>query len=146
MIEELPQNEVAEEPKRSFREHYARLEEFVDACNRRLRERGFRVCEATATANWMGQAILSRMQVTAAVAPNGLPLVVGGGFELPLPTQEHDVEDILNRALKASEDVIGRQCAAMRVLRISFDEYARRVSCVIAAPTPANGRSVIVRP
>ncbi len=134
--------------KQSFATYYGTVEVFADECNRILRERGFRTCEAFVQVNWLGQAMLVRSEMTATVAPNGLPLTLGAMGRLPLPTKDQEADDILTDALTKIADEIAVQCAKRGLTRLTFMAYAKRVTD--AATTEkgieTNGRRLIVTP
>ena len=132
----------------SFKEHYDRLEAFVDECNLLLRNRGFRLCEACVLANWSGQAILTRSEMTDRRYPNGTPVIAQNRAFLMLPwttnDSEVDAEMILNYTLGEIEKSCAGQCARVKAVRISFNSYARQMKP--APETTENGRPLIVAP
>ena len=132
----------------SFREHYGLLEEFVDECNRILRRRGFRLCEAHVQANWLGNAELHRHEMTDKQHPDGRPVIASNRAYLSLPWTVDDsgvdAETVLNYTLGEIEKVCAAQCSHVKVVRISFDRFARQLKP--ATDKAKNGRSLIVTP
>jgi len=133
-------------PVLTFASHMAMLDDFVADCNQELRKRGFHVCEANVAGNWLGQATLV---VTAAInAPTIGAMPVACKLMLPwLLPEPMDVATIVTNGLQAVEGTMVELCSRNRVLRISFEEVARRQSRTLTIAPPENGRrSVLVTP
>lgn len=140
-----------EKPVLTFTQHMANLDDFAVDCNAELRKRGFHICEAHVSGNWMGEAMLCCVAALNAPDRPGLS-VMPVNCKLPLPwllpeSEPKDIATIVSSGLQAVENTMMEMCSRGKVLRISFAEIARRQSRTIAVAPVENGRtSILVTP
>ena len=126
----------------SFRAHHEKLDAYVEECNRELRmTRGLHACEASVDANWKGQALLRREEMTNVRDPKTLApvtMVMETPLDLPwlMPVDKREsANKILTAALHRIEMTMREQCAANAgVLRQSFNSTAQQLGR-ITVPT-----------
>ena len=145
------QNTSMDTPEVGFAQHHGNLDLFIEECNVELRSRGLHSCEAQVFADYMGRAIFKAMAPTSARNQNGGPVILEAGGPLPLPWKMDDVpsiRELLNNAMKSTEEAFIGLCAKHKILRLTFAAFARMQSQTVqlASEMPNGRTSKLVMP
>jgi hypothetical protein len=135
-----------EKPPLTFADHMAQLDDFVADCNAELRKRGFHVCEAHVTGNWMGEAVLTNIAAINSPVQQGVP-TLPVACKLPLSwlmPEPLDLQTILSTGLQGIEKAMIEMCSRQKALRISFAEFARRTSRTLTIAPQTNGKRALI--